>query len=132
MAKSGIHIVNMSEVLKDFRNYDRKTKKAFRITMHRTSLQVKANQVRALVYKVKEWTGTLATSIKIKKRKWWHIEIGPTTKTAYYRFIEEGGHPYGNPNANFNGYWYVRNSIRGVQADLKKRLQRDIENATRK
>ena len=138
MAKSGIYIANMSEVIGDFRSYDKNTQKAFRKTMSKAATEVRRTQRRVLRLRVKEWTGTLAKSImKVLTSKgsrnnitW---EIGPAVDTPYYRFIEEGGQPYGNPSAKrFRGYWYVRNSVKPIRVRLRYNLSKDIKNATRK
>lgn len=140
---SGIRIVNMNEVVKDFRAYDKNTQKAFRKTMRKFARITKNNQFNNLRAQVIDWTGNLGKSIGYKsysKKGLIEYHIGPGEKgrgayiPIYSKFIESGGTPYGNPalkNA-FKGYWYVRNSVRGIKGTLGIALKRDIRNSTKK
>jgi hypothetical protein len=146
-------VVNMREVIGDFRTYDKDTQRGFRNVLNRTATIIKRSQKQTLKRRVRQnpsfygkkgqrwqdrWTGNLSRSIGVKRRKWWHLEIGPSVnyEVSYAEWVEvgtpgTGKKPYGNPNArDFPGHHYVRDSL-----DVNKmtmRVKREIEQVIEK
>ena len=121
MAKDSFEIVNLQEVIGDFRTYDKKTQQRIEDVMMDGAQQIRQNQVDKLRAKVVKWTGNLASSVFIEKRgKSWIT--GPNEKRAVYAlWIEYGG------KGGFTGYKYVRDSIKGIKPKLDAAINKAIQ-----
>jgi len=139
--KTDIRVINLSEVIKDIDDFDGKTQVDFEKMLDRYAKQVAINQKTILRQKVKQWTGNLAGSIGFSASKLartiypgrYYIPRGKETGEDYRLFIEEGGQPYNNPKAKpFMGYWYVKDSIKGIEEKMKKEINQIIKKNQKK
>jgi hypothetical protein len=123
MGKSDLHIINLKEVIGDFRKYDKKVQDGLYDALQEAAVKIQSKQVGILRAKVIRWTGNLASSIDIKKPDKLTLTIGPDTGRAVYAaWIEYGG------RGGFKGYRYVRDSIKGVKPKLTAAIKRIIDN----
>ena len=88
--------------------------------------EVAKQQQYILFQKVKRWSGRLAGSINIKRRGL-KAAIGPDKRKAsrrgysYAQYIESGG-------GAFKGYWYVRDSAKGIDKKFKGKIKAVVNN----
>ena len=135
---SGIKIINLHEVNRDYTQFDKATRKDFLKTMRAIARGIAKNQKTILrksvtANKKRTWKRTykLGRSIKVKRGKAQKysitLEIGPDN-ISYAKFVEDGGHPFGNVKLWFAGYNYVKNSAGKDTADtLERSLEADIQ-----
>ena len=132
--KSGIKVINLKQVVGDFREYDRNTQKAFARTMAETANEVAQKQRDILDAKTKNPTPLLILTVAEDRKKWWHIEVGPdTSKAVYAWYIEAGSTAAQKAKGNmFKGYHYVKNSAKGLTKTLTKRIKVDMAQSTKR
>ena len=83
--------------------------------------EVRRSQFSTLTSRVKDWTGNLGMSIRIRKSKGLRA-IGPNQSIAPYAgWIEDGG------RGGFIGYHYVRSSIRKAQMSFLTALKASLK-----
>lgn len=133
--------LNTKEVIGDFKKYDTKTQKSLWDAVKISALSVKNFQKAILRAGVSanptgKWTGNLAGSIGIKKRKrkMPAYEIGPSMKnrsgpyrdTKEYQYWIEEGKRSGN-TGNFGGYHYVRDSVQKVSKQFNNLVAKALK-----
>jgi hypothetical protein len=121
-----MYIVNMQEVIGDFRDYDKDTQARFERTLKRYALKVQdkaaTTLTRRIIHKEKS-TGTLAGSITPDRKNrltWW---IAPLARVVYGEFVETGKPKRGG----FRGHWFMRDSIKRLRKPFEEDLKKDIQ-----
>lgn len=108
-------------VIKDWRKYVKAVELDTTKILDQTAEEVKRAQWRTLVANIKDWSGNLALSLRIRTPNAKSRAIGPNQSIAPYAgYIEEG-------LGGFQGYHYVSNSTRAVQMQFMNLIKRSLE-----
>ncbi len=110
--------IDTESAIKDFKDYDIKTQTKMDHTLDTYANLIRSSQWSILRNKVIKWTGVLANSIKVTRRKGVR-EIGPQG-VVYAKWIEYGG-------GSFPGYHYMEESLNKHKNSFTQKLKKDIE-----
>jgi hypothetical protein len=123
MGKSGITL-DIKRAIGDFDKYDKKTQRKFQSILATFAAVMSGTQRSYLRTRVKNWTGTLASTISQHKLDANNWEIGPdaagTPRVKYAWYIERG-------DGKFQGYHYVQHSINRHARAFFRAIKRAIE-----